>query len=257
MTYVLDFSDISMKLIKEVGIKNAAQGELFNHSGFGKISIPDGFAVTASAYRYFIKNEKLEDELYKLLGTLDICGFSNLAEVGMRARTLVAAAAWPESIRQDIVEAHARLLQRCPPGSLVAVRGSAIVEGGAESGLEGTIETILNVSGQEGVLSACRRCFVSRFSDRAIRFRVENGMDHLRVAVSTGVQRMIRNVAALKRHSEDGPLVGLLESEARRLAAYCRSVEDYFGRPMEVEWAKDGITGELFILQIKPVSPRA
>ena len=193
LNYTLDFSAINMKMLSEVGGKNASLGEMFNHLGREGIQIPDGFAITVKAYHRFLEHNKLKDALNRVLKTLDLSGFTNLHEVGHEARELIRKGVWPEDVQQKISVAHKNLLNRCPAGITVAVRSSATAEDLPGASFAGQMETYLNISGEEDLLKACQRCFVSLFTDRAIKYRVDNGFGIIQVAVSVGVQRMVRS----------------------------------------------------------------
>jgi pyruvate,water dikinase len=321
MDYTVDFSGIGMKMIREVGGKNAFLGEMFNHLACERSPIPPGFAITASAYRHFLRHNGLEAELRRVLNTLDACDFSNLAEVGAAARALITSAALPADLRADILDAVGRLETRCPPRASFAVRSSIAADGPLGTNFAGRGKTFLNVRDREELLTACRRCFASLFTDRAIRYRVENGVEHLWTAVSVGVQLMIRSdlgsagtvltpdregslpetmlltgafglgnvpphavapdrfvlkgspetqdpVLVSRALGSAGPAHGvspnagtdperpgdfcLSDEEVRALAACCLQVAGYYGQPMRIEWAKDGATGGLFIVQAEP-----
>ena len=193
MDYIIKFSEIGMKLLPEVGGKNASLGEMFNRLSHEGVAIPDGFAVNVRAYRRFLEHNRLGESLSLVLKGLDLSAFSNLNEVGHQARELIRNASWPENVKQEILTAYASLLKRCSGGITVAVRSSATAEDLPGASFAGQMETYLNIAGEEALLDACHRCFASLFTNRAIKYRVDNGFDHMQVGVSVGVQRMVRS----------------------------------------------------------------
>jgi pyruvate,water dikinase len=332
MAHVLDFGDVRMKMLAEVGGKTASLGEMAAHLGSEGIAVPDGFAVKSSAYLQFLKHNDFGSSLCAILRALDCRDLSNLEQVGAAARALIARGTWPETVRDEIAEAYLRLMQRCPEGTTLAVRSSGVAdENLAGSSFAGQMASYLNVSSLEGLLKACRDCFASLYSDRAIRYRTENSFSHLSVGVSVCVQRMVRSDLAcsgIAFTSESGAInapvtliysvyglgkgaqgrgasdqfevsrdpggKGDLAIRARRLgpkektrvcapggeagditqdietppekrgvfslpdedvlkvADMCRRIEEYYGQLMDVVWAKDGLTGELFVVQARP-----
>ncbi len=332
MAYTIHFSEIGMKMLPEVGGKNASLGEMFNCLGRDGVAVPDGFAVKVRAYHHFLEQNRLKDPLSSVLKSLDLSAFTNLNEVGHQARELIRNASWPENVRQEILLAHASLLKRCSTGITVAVRSSATAEDLPGASFAGQMETYLNIAGEEALLDACHRCFASLFTDRAIKYRVDNGFDHMQVGVSVGVQRMVRSdlassgvgftlepetgnpnvivltgafglgenvvqgtvtpdqfilfkggrtgkpalikgelgakektmiyapagsdpgVTTLNIETDPGKsrTFTLSEKEVLKLAKWCLRIEEHYGRPMDIEWAKDGITGEIFIVQARP-----
>jgi pyruvate,water dikinase len=193
MSYTIDYSKISMKLTASVGGKNASLGEMLNHLTARGVAIPDGFAVTASAYWRFLDHNDLKNKMSRALKRLDLNAFSNLDEVALELRNLIAGGSWPDEVRDDIVTAYESLLKRSPREISVAVRSSATAEDLPGASFAGQMETYLNVRGEKALLEACHRCFASLFTARAIKYRVDNGFEHMTVAVSVGVQRMVRS----------------------------------------------------------------
>ena len=332
MGYTLDFSQINMKMVSEVGGKNASLGEMFNRLNRDGVLVPDGFAVNVNAYRRFLEFNLLQESLAHVLNNLDLSTFVNLDEVGKQARALIHKCVWPEDVKRGILTAYASLLKRQPAGITVAVRSSATAEDLPGASFAGQMETFLNVSGDVPLLEACHRCFASLFTNRAIKYRVDNGFDHMQVGVSVGVQRMVRsdltssgvgftlepetgnpNVIILTGafglgenvvqgtvtpdqftvfkggstgkpaliarelgakektmiyapagseagvttlNLETDPLKSrtftLSEEEVLKLAGWCLRIEEHYRQPMDIEWAKDGITGEMFIVQARP-----
>lgn len=331
-----DFTHLRMKMLWAVGGKNASLGEITAHLGSEGIPIPDGFALTAPAYGRFLRYNGLREEMCALLGSLDDREFSNLAEVGARVRALIAGGEWPDEIRGKIAEAYSRLVERCPSGTTFAVRSSATGEDLMGATFAGQTETFLHVSGLENLLAACRSCYASLYNDRAIRYRTEKGFGQLSVAMSVGVQRMVRSdlgasgiaftpeagsgntgvividsawglgtggtriavtpdefrVSKIPGRDQGLVIVGrrlgskktmlvyappgdpgdatrrvetprekreafsLSDEDVLRLADFYRRIAEHYGQPMDVEWAKDGLTGRLCVVQARPSSQR-
>ena len=331
---VLPLEAVGLEAIGEVGGKNASLGEMIRELTAEGVRVPGGFATTAAAYRHLIHYGALQDQLHTILDGLDSRDIARLQAAGAAARALLLAAALPPDLEQAILAAYRNL--GCPA---VAVRSSATAEDLPDASFAGQQETYLNVCGEADLLAACRRCYASLFTDRAISYRQLNGFDHFEVALSIGVQRMVRSDLACsgvmfsidtetgfrnavlltaayglgenvvqgavnpdellifkptleqgfapiisKRlgskairmvyggdssgshsatHNEPVPEAdrhrfALTDAEALQLARWaCRIETHYSGRrgqptPMDIEWAKDGTTGELFILQARP-----
>ena len=331
---VLPLEAVRLEAIGEVGGKNASLGEMIRELTAEGVRVPGGFATTAAAYRHLIHYGALQDQLHTILDGLDSRDIARLQAAGAAARALLLAAALPPDLEQAILAAYRNL--DCPA---VAVRSSATAEDLPDASFAGQQETYLNVCGEADLLAACRRCYASLFTDRAISYRQLNGFDHFEVALSIGVQRMVRSDLACsgvmfsidtetgfrnavlltaayglgenvvqgavnpdellifkptleqgfapiisKRlgskairmvyggdssgshgatHNEPVPEAdrhrfALTDAEALQLARWaCRIETHYSGRrgqptPMDIEWAKDGTTGELFILQARP-----
>jgi pyruvate,water dikinase len=340
-TLVVPFAAVGIEAIADVGGKNASLGEMIRELGDQGVRVPGGFATTASAYRHLLRSNGLIAPLQELLGSLDADDLGALQRVGQAARELVLAAALPADLAESILAAYRALAT--PDGVLpaVAVRSSATAEDLPDASFAGQQETFLHIQGEVALLEACRRCYASLFTDRAISYRQLNGFDHLEVALSIGVQRMVRSDLACagvmfsidtetgfrdavlltaayglgenvvqgavnpdevlifkptleqgfapilsKRlgskairmvvgvdgeagasgapvHNEPVPQperdrFALSDDECLTLARWaCRIERHYSARrgsptPMDIEWAKDGLTGELFILQARP-----
>ena len=326
---VLPLEAVGLADLAEVGGKNASLGELIQQLSPEGVNVPGGFAVTAAAYRQFLAEGDLQRQLHTVLDGLDGHDIGQLQAAGAAARALLLGTALPAALQQHILQAYRTL------GSpAVAVRSSATAEDLPDASFAGQQETYLNVQGEDALLAACRRCFASLFTDRAISYRQINGFDHFEVALSIGVQRMVRadlacsgvmfsldtetgfrdavlltaayglgeNVVQgavnpdeyliFKPTLEQGfaPIVSqrlgskairmvygehgstrnlavpepeqrryaLSQAEVLQLARWaCRIEAHYSARrgqptPMDIEWAKDGETGELFILQARP-----
>lgn len=317
--------------VEEVGGKNASLGELIgNLAGVG-IRVPGGFATTASAYRSFLEANGLDEQIATILGELSD-GTRELADAGAAIRGLFDTAEFPESTAEAIRSAYAELGTRHDTDDVdVAVRSSATAEDLPDASFAGQQDTYLNITGADALLAACKDCYASLFTDRAISYRVEQGFEHTDVALSIGVQKMVRSdlgsagvmftidsdtgfpdtaiingawglgenvvggevtpdqwtvykpfldreqltpilartVGAKERKlvytdSGDEPTVNvdtddderralvLDDDEVLALARWGVTIEKHYERPMDVEWAKDGRTGELFVVQARP-----
>ena len=184
---VLPLEAVGLEAIPEVGGKNASLGEMIRQLSAQGVRVPGGFATTAAAYRHFIQAGGLQQQLHAILDGLDSHNIAQLQAAGAAARALLLAADLPADLEQAILNAYRQL------GSpAVAVRSSATAEDLPDASFAGQQETYLNVEGEQALLAACRRCFASLFTDRAISYRQINGFDHFEVALSIGVQRMVR-----------------------------------------------------------------
>lgn len=331
------FEEISIKDIPLVGGKNASLGEMTRVLSPRGIKIPPGFTITADAFSLLIRHNHLEEKIYPMLADLNPDDTDKLMSVGLKVRSLVRSAQIPESIQTEIRQAYAELSKRAGRDVLdVAVRSSATAEDLPEASFAGQQETFLNVRGEDDLLIACRNCFASLFTDRAISYRVSNGFEHSTVRLSIGVQQMVRSDLAssgiiFTLDTESGarnvvlissayglgenivggrvdpdeflvlkPLLGkscvpilrrkigskqlrmvysghgsrtiknidvskaeqnklsITDDEVLKLASWASTIEQYYSEinhrdtPMDLEWAKDGLTNELFILQARP-----
>jgi pyruvate,water dikinase len=332
---VLPFDAVGIADVPRVGGKNASLGELTQHLRSAGVAVPEGFATTADAYRLYLGANGIRDSLAPLLDAFRD-GRASLKDTGAAARSLLLSGTFPEALTTAITSAYSDLAARVGREQpAVAVRSSATAEDLPEASFAGQQETFLNVSGEEALLDACRRCFASLFTDRAITYRELRGIDHLDVALSIGVQRMVRSdlagsgvmfsldtesgfprvvsisaawglgetvvqgtvnpdhyevfsplledpaltpvigrTAGAKEHklvfapagsgtvlletspSEREALV-LSDEEILTLARWAVAVAEHYGRPMDMEWAKDGSTGELFMVQARPETVQA
>lgn len=328
--YVLWFEQITLKDLEEVGGKNASLGEMIKHLSESGVTVPGGFATTASAFQAFLTHNQLHEKIYKTLDGLDTDDMDALAKTGAQLRQWIMDAPFEAEMEQAVREAYAQLLEK-NPGISVAVRSSATAEDLPEASFAGQQETFLNVSGIEAVLVSIKKVFASLFNDRAIAYRVHQGFAHEKVSLSAGIQRMVRsdtgasgvmfsvdtesgfeNVvfitssyglgemvvqgavnpdeflvykpalnagksAILRRNSgskhhkmvysvNDGnnPVViekvsedeqqrfSLTNDDVENLARKAVSIEKHYGKPMDIEWGKDGQDGQLYILQARP-----
>ncbi len=191
-TYIIPFNKINLTHLPEVGGKNASLGEMFNKLHPLGIEVPDGFAVTVESYRQFLSQNKLTETLKQLLNTIDSQSLSNLPQVALQCRTLVSNAVIPEEVKNEIIRSY-RLLSGYPNSLSVAVRSSATAEDLPTASFAGQHDSFLNIYGEEHLLNAVHKCYVSLFNDRAIKYRIDNGFDHMQVGLSVGVQYMVRS----------------------------------------------------------------
>ncbi|MCX2180089.1 phosphoenolpyruvate synthase [Streptomyces sp. SKN60] len=327
------FTELGRSDVGRVGGKNASLGEMTNRLGAAGIRVPPGFATTAEAYEELLASHGLRDSVEEQIGRLR--QGAPLDEVGAAIRSSFLARPLPAPLRDAILTAYETLAEESGrEAPEVAVRSSATAEDLPEASFAGQQETYLNVRGPEALLEACRRCYASLFTDRAIDYRERMGFDHLAVALSVGVQLMVRSDLAgagvaftldpesgfpevivvsaawglgetvvsgrvdpdeytvFKPSMKDPSLdpvidvrIGtkrlkcvyadtgltrtvdtpdaernqrvLTDAEIRDLAAWAAAVEEHYGCPMDLEWAKDGLTGELWIVQARPETVQA
>ncbi len=191
--HILWFDEIELKDIPQVGGKNASLGEMRRELTSKGVSVPDGYAVTAAAYRYLLESAGIGSEIKRILADLDTHDMDNLREKGKQIRSLIYNAKLPDDLRDDILKGYARLCEEYGENTDVAVRSSATAEDLPDASFAGQQETFLNVRGEEALIDACKKCFASLFTDRAISYRVDKGFDHLTIALSIGVQKMVRS----------------------------------------------------------------
>lgn len=190
--YVRWFSDIRLSDVPLVGGKNASLGELYSALSKVGIRVPNGFALTAEAYRDALTAAKAWQPLHQLLDGLDKRRVDVLAKRAAEARDIVYRATDTAQLREQISRAYRQLEKEYGANVAVAVRSSATAEDLPSASFAGQHESFLNVSGVDDLLEACRQCFASIFTDRAISYRVDNGFDHFKVALSVGVMKMVR-----------------------------------------------------------------
>ncbi len=330
------FADISIDDVPLVGGKNASLGEMFRELASKGVKVPDGFAITADAYLHFIREAGIDERIRTILADLDTGDVDNLSERGHSVRQAILDSSLPEDLQEQIVSAYHQLQGDGNSPLDVAVRSSATAEDLPDASFAGQQETYLNVHGTASLLETCKRCFASLFTDRAISYRVDKGFDHFKVALSIGVQRMVRSdlacsgvmftidtesgfrdavmisaayglgenvvqgsvtpdeyivfkptlktghrpvlqktvgskefklvydvgggkmVKNIPVEQGDRAKFALNDDEALELARWGCIVEDHYtakrgqDAPMDLEWAKDGLTGELFIVQARP-----
>ena len=187
------FADITIADIPLVGGKNASLGEMVRELTGKGVKVPDGFAITADAFRHFIHESRLDEHIRTTLADLDTHDTANLSQRGHAVRQAIRSATLPDDLQQLIADAYRQLQGDSSVPLDVAVRSSATAEDLPDASFAGQQETYLNVQGVAALLDTCKRCFASLFTDRAISYRVDKGFDHFKVALSIGVQRMVRS----------------------------------------------------------------
>ena len=191
--FVRFFSEIGIEDVPLVGGKNASLGEMFRELAPKGISVPNGFAITADAYRHALEHAGAWQALRESLEGLNASDVQDLARRAARAREIVYGAALPADLEAEIRDALAQLVKEDGPQLTVAVRSSATAEDLPSVSFAGQHESYLNVRGEACILDAVRHCFASLFTDRAIRYRIDNGFDHFKVFISVGVMKMVRS----------------------------------------------------------------
>ena len=184
--YIRFFDQIGIDDVPLVGGKNASLGEMYQRLMPLGVPVPNGFAVTAEAYRYLLDSAGAWDALHEALDGLDPDDVEDLARRARRAREIVLAAPFPDDLRSEILAAYRQLQAEYGEDLSVAVRSSATAEDLPSASFAGQQETYLNIRGDEALIDACRRCFASLFTDRAIHYRIDQGFDHFKVALSIG-----------------------------------------------------------------------
>jgi pyruvate,water dikinase len=335
--YILWFDEIGIDDINLVGGKNASLGEMYCNLKKKKVQVPSGFAITALAYRYVLEKSGAFDALKTIFKGLNHKNPKSLASTGKKAREIILQCEIPSDLQEDIIEAYHKLSSQCGLKNIdVAVRSSATSEDLPTASFAGVLQSFLNVSGKKELLLACKRCFASLFTDRAIAYRCEQKIDHLKSYLSIGVQKMIRSdlasagviftldtetgfsnvvfitgslglgesvvqgtvnpdefyvfkptlrqgykpiidktigskaskivyvrnkknpVKTIDTPLEDRKKFCLNDEEILQLAKWAVDVEDHYSKkngkwtPMDLEWAKDGKTGQLYIVQARP-----
>ena len=187
------FDELGLDDVPRVGGKNASLGEMYQQLVPKGIAVPPGFAVTAAGYRYFIESTGLEETIRRELETLDHGDVPELRRRGHRIRHAIRAAEFPEDLSEQIRQAYHELSEQLDVGLDVAVRSSATAEDLPEASFAGQQESFLNVRGEAALLESCKQCYASLFTDRAISYREDHGFSHFDVALSIGVQQMVRS----------------------------------------------------------------
>lgn len=192
--FIKFFEETTIKDVPEVGGKNASLGEMYKNLAAQGIKVPNGFATTANAYNYLLEQTHLKEDIKKVLDGLNTHNVTDLAKRGAAVRKLIIATAFPKDLSQDIAEAYKKLSAFYKTKNLhVAVRSSATAEDLPDASFAGQQETFLNISGEVELLLAVKKCIASLFTNRAISYRVDKGFDHFKIALSVGVQKMIRS----------------------------------------------------------------
>lgn len=199
MRYIKYFEEIRLTDVKTVGGKNASLGEMITQLSSQGIRVPTGFAITADAYWYYLKSNKLVERMQQIMSQLhDASDVAVLHKVGSEIRDLIINGQMPDDLAQEIISAYHELSRRYGADEVdVAVRSSATAEDLPTASFAGQQDTFLNVVGDDGLLNACKKSMASLFNDRAIIYRIDQGFDHFRVALSIGVQKMIRSDGAV------------------------------------------------------------
>ena len=193
MDYIARFQDLSMHDVARVGGKNASLGEMIRHLASRGVRVPDGFATTAAAFREFLAQEGLAERIAARLASLDHEDVAALAAAGQEIRGWMLATPLPAALETAIRTAHAQMCSEAGEEICFAVRSSATAEDLPDASFAGQQETFLNIRGADHLIDAVRRCFASLYNDRAIAYRVHHGFAHAGVALSAGIQRMVRS----------------------------------------------------------------
>jgi len=340
--YILWFKEISARDVLLVGGKNASLGEMIKELSKKGVQIPDGFATTSYAYWYFLKKNNLLLKLKEIFKKLNVKDIKSLQKIGREARNLILKSEFPKDLEKEIIKAYQKLSQKYGRDPDVAVRSSATAEDLPRASFAGLHETYLNVSGEKELLTAIKKCIASLFNDRAISYRQEKGFNHFKIALSVGVQKMVRSDLAcagvlftldtetgfrdvilinsswglgemvvkgkvipdeflvfkptlkegfepiiskilgtkrrkliygvrpgsdptkeIKIPPQDQKKFTLTNEEILKLANWSLIIEDHYSKkagkwmPQDIEWAKDGKTNQLFIVQSRPETVHA
>ncbi|RBW64393.1 phosphoenolpyruvate synthase [Vibrionales bacterium C3R12] len=329
--YTLWFNTLSMNDVDKVGGKNASLGEMVSNLSNAGVSVPNGFATTSFAFHQFLEFEQLNDRIYALLNDLNVEDIDALRKTGATIRQWILDAPFPAELEHNIREHYATLIDGNDELS-VAVRSSATAEDLPDASFAGQQETFLNVKGIDAVIEATKHVYASLFNDRAISYRVHQGFDHEGIALSAGIQRMVRSdkassgvmftldtesgfdqvafitsswglgemvvqgavnpdefyvhkpsleagnhsivrktfgsklikmiyansqeigkqVEIIDTDEEEQKHFSLADHEIEELAKQALIIEKHYQRPMDIEWAKDGIDGKIYIVQARP-----
>ncbi len=194
MTFTKFFKDLTIKDVPSVGGKNASLGEMYRTLTSKGVRVPNGFATTAEAYRHFFAETGLMDEIRKILKGLNTAKVTDLGKRAEKVRALIIKAEFPEQLKKDIITAYNKLSKMYGTRAVhVAVRSSATAEDLPDASFAGQQDTYLNISGHEALLIAVKKCIASLFTTRAISYRVDKGFDHFKIALSVGIQKMVRS----------------------------------------------------------------
>ncbi|RXZ43383.1 phosphoenolpyruvate synthase [Crenobacter cavernae] len=331
--YVIWFEELRMSDVEKVGGKNASLGEMISQLAGSGVRVPGGFATTADAYRDFLAHEGLADRIEAAVSALDIDNVTELARVGKEVRQWIVDTPFPARLEADIATAWDKMTADAGSADIsVAVRSSATAEDLPDASFAGQQETFLNIKGLDNVKDAMKHVFASLYNDRAIAYRVHKGFEHAEVALSAGIQRMVRSDSGaagvmftidtesgfddvvfvtssyglgetvvqgavnpdefyvhkptlkagrpailrktigskqIKMEFTDAAEAGrsvktvdvselerkqfsITDAEVEELAQYALIIEKHYGRPMDIEWGRDGVDGKLYILQARP-----
>ncbi len=194
--FILWFKEIGIKDVPLVGGKNASLGEMYQHLSSKGVKVPNGFAITAEAYKHLLKEAGIEAAIRDALADLDTSDINNLRERGKKVREIILNAKFPEDLEEEIKKAYAKMEEEYYPNVDVAVRSSATAEDLPDASFAGQQETFLNITGTDALIEACHKCFASLFTDRAISYRHDKGFGHFDVYLSIAVQKMVRSDSA-------------------------------------------------------------
>ncbi|MDD3577071.1 MAG: phosphoenolpyruvate synthase, partial [Halothiobacillus sp.] len=329
--YIRFFNELGIDDVPLVGGKNASLGEMYRKLSPAGVRIPNGFAITAEAYRYMLDSANAWPALHDALDALNPEDVDDLARRGKRAREIVYGAGLPDDLAKEIIAAYRKLQEEYGEDVGLAVRSSATAEDLPTASFAGQQDTFLNVRGEQSLLDACRRDFASLFTDRAIHYRVDQGFDHFKIGLSIGVMKMVRsdlsasgvmfsldtesgfrdvvfitgsyglgeNIVqgavdpdefyvhkptfaaghrAVLRRNMGGKAIKMIymagdarnttrnvptpaddrgrfcigDADVLELAEYAIAIESHYGHPMDMEWAKDGLDGKIYIVQARP-----
>ena len=190
--YIKFFKDISLSDVPQVGGKNASLGEMYQKLAPKGINLPNGFATTAQSYYYFIEQAGIRNEIIENFQGLDITNMKELEKRGAKIRSLIIKSKLPKDFEEEIIQGYRELSKICGSHNLVvAIRSSATAEDLPNASFAGQQESFLNIKGEKAVLDAVKKCIASLYTDRAIVYRIENKFDHLKVALSVGIQQMV------------------------------------------------------------------
>ncbi len=324
--YIKFFNQLAIKDVPVVGGKNASLGEMYRRLAKDKVKVPNGFATTAEAYNYLFKKTGVKEQIKKILKGLDTRNVNDLAKRGKACREVILKAEFPVDFKKEILEAYKKLSEDYKTSATdVAVRSSATAEDLPDASFAGQQETYLNIRGGEQLLIAVKKCIASLFTNRAISYRVDKKFDHFKIALSVGVQKMVRSDTGssgvmftidtesgfrdvvlinsiyglgenivqgkvtpdefyvfkktkaiisrsigkklvkmiynnepskptrdIKVSSADQLKQSISDAQVIKLAEWGMIIEKHYKRAMDIEWALDGETGELFIIQARP-----
>ncbi|MCF6764817.1 phosphoenolpyruvate synthase [Thiotrichales bacterium 19S3-7] len=332
MDYILSFDQINMGDIERIGGKNASLGEMISHLSDLGIRVPNGFATTADAYREFLAQDNLDRKIYDLLDQTNVDDIKALAETGATIRQWIMEVPFSDAFMQAVENAYNQLKTTPTKEPLVAVRSSATAEDLPDASFAGQQETFLNISGIDQVFDALRKVFASLFTDRAISYRAHRGFDHKEIALSAGIQKMVRSdqgasgvmfsvdtesgfrdvvfitssyglgemivqgavnpdefyvhkptlikgfdpiirknlgqkakqmifsdettagksVKVVDVKEEKQSVFSISNEQILELARFAITIENHYGRAMDIEWGLDAVDGQLYILQARP-----
>ncbi|MEC9127642.1 MAG: PEP/pyruvate-binding domain-containing protein, partial [Pseudomonadota bacterium] len=335
--YVLWYQELGMHDVGRVGGKNASLGEMISNLANAGVQVPGGFATTAEAFNEFLEQSGLEARIHEVLDSLDVDDVNALTEAGKNIRQWIIDTPFQGKLEEEIKTAFVTLQGDAGEEASFAVRSSATAEDMPDASFAGQQETFLNVKGYEAVLVAIKHVFASLFNDRAISYRVHQGYDHKGVALSAGIQRMVRSdiassgvmftidsesgfedvvfitssfglgemvvqgavnpdefyvhkptldkglpaivrrnlgskltkmvysddeahgkqVSIVDIDAADSKTFSLTDDEVMELAKQAQIIENHYKRPMDIEWAKDGADGKLYIVQARPETVRS